>query len=307
MGRKYLIYYAIAHAEFRFPELQSISELFGFQVSLPDSEEDRDPTRPFMIVELDEDRHARLLAQRCILVKAIYELLGEGVTYEQLHASTKSNKSIWDKYQQNSFRFEVTAVNHTIPSERKVKIMEDFEYMEFQGPITLADASVVLTYFEEYPIKHTLRKRTEGDGDFDRAFFGRLIEEGACRSLKHKFDVKQRVYYGNTTMDAEISLLMANQALAAPGKLIYDPYCGTGSMLFTSAFFGAMVFGSDIDGRQMRGKNLNPPGIFQSADQYGVLNRILDCCTFDITRNPFRTGGILDAIVSDPPWLAQNV
>lgn len=149
MGRKYLIYYAIAHAEFRFPELQSISELFGFQVSLPDSEEDRDPTRPFMIVELDEDRHARLLAQRCILVKAIYELLGEGVTYEQLHASTKSNKSIWDKYQQNSFRFEVTAVNHTIPSERKVKIMEDFEYMEFQGPITLADASVVLTYFEE--------------------------------------------------------------------------------------------------------------------------------------------------------------
>jgi hypothetical protein len=43
------------------------------------------------------------------------------------------------------------------------------------------------------------------------------------------------------------------------------------------------------------------PGIFQSASQYGITDRILDCCTFDITRSPFRTGGILDAIISDPP------
>lgn len=38
------------------------------------------------------------------------------------------------------------------------------------------------------------------------------------------FDVKKRAYIGNTTMEAEVSLLMANQALAAKGKLIYDPF-----------------------------------------------------------------------------------
>lgn len=58
---------------------------------------------------------------------------------------------------------------------------------------------------------------------------------------------------------------------AAPGKLMYDPFIGTGSMAYvrtlwlenmcitrrreqTTAYFGAHVYGSDIDGRQMRGK-----------------------------------------------------
>lgn len=33
-------------------------------------------------------------------------------------------------------------------------------------------------------------------------------------------------------MEAEISLLMANQTLASPGKLMYDPFMGTGSMAY---------------------------------------------------------------------------
>lgn len=89
------------------------------------------------------------------------------------------------------------------------------------------------------------------------------------------FDLKKRAYIGTTSMDAEVSLLMANQALAQEGKLCYDPFgedlwllfiwdrlgdrvvyaAGTGSMLLTAAAFGAMSFGSDIDGRQMRGKS----------------------------------------------------
>lgn len=56
-------------------------------------------------------------------------------------------------------------------------------------------------------------------------------------------------------MESEASLLMANQALAAPGKWIYDPFAGTGSMLLTASALGAMTFGSDIDGRQIRGKS----------------------------------------------------
>lgn len=69
------------------------------------------------------------------------------------------------------------------------------------------------------------------------------------RHLIDRFDLKKRVYIGNTSMEAEMSLLMANQAKASPGKLCYDPFVGTGSMLYTSAYFGARVMGSDIDGR----------------------------------------------------------
>lgn len=86
----------------------------------------------------------------------------------------------------------------------------------------------------------------------------------------------------------------------------------------TCAHFGALMFGSDIDGRQMRGKGSlscsithslaqvkfpieRQPGILKAAAQYGVQSRIMDLSTFDITRNPWRCGGFLDAIITDPP------
>lgn len=74
---------------------------------------------------------------------------------------------------------------------------------------------------------------------------GRKIADGQ-RHLINTYDVKKRVHIGNTSMEAEASLLMANFAHASPGRFIYDPFAGTGSMLLTSAHFGAYVVGSDI-------------------------------------------------------------
>lgn len=72
-------------------------------------------------------------------------------------------------------------------------------------------------------------------------------------------------------------------------------------MAYTTAYFGALVYGSDIDGRQMRGKE-KTPGIIRAAAQYGVDSRIMDLCTFDVTHNPWRSGCLFDAIVTDPPY-----
>lgn len=83
----------------------------------------------------------------------------------------------------------------------------------------------------------------------DTKFTPKKIEEGSARALISRFDVKKRVYFGNTSMEAEISLLMANQCLvspskqsfvlqtnftlqARPGSLVYDPFMGTGSMAY---------------------------------------------------------------------------
>lgn len=43
------------------------------------------------------------------------------------------------------------------------------------------------------------------------------------------------------------------------------------------------------------------PGIKRAAAQYGVEQRIVDLCTFDVTQNPWRCGELFDAIVTDPP------
>lgn len=66
-----LIIFAQAHNEFRLPELSSVAELNNFKVTLPENIDDRDPTRPYMVVELEEEEHARILAKRCILIKSV--------------------------------------------------------------------------------------------------------------------------------------------------------------------------------------------------------------------------------------------
>jgi len=72
MPSLYLLHFAQIHNEFRLPELASVSELYGISYRLPELEESRDPNRPFMIIELDTDDQARMLARRCILIKSAF-------------------------------------------------------------------------------------------------------------------------------------------------------------------------------------------------------------------------------------------
>ena len=69
--RRYLFVFAQIHNDFRLPELHSIAELYGFTFSLSPVAEDRDPNRPYMIIDLSEEKDARILAQRCVLVKQV--------------------------------------------------------------------------------------------------------------------------------------------------------------------------------------------------------------------------------------------
>lgn len=71
-------------------------------------------------------------------------------------------------------------------------------------------------------------------------FFGREVG-AADRHLLPTYQLKSRKYIGPTAMDAEMAFLMANQGLARPGKLVYDPFVGTGSILVAAAHFGAMT------------------------------------------------------------------
>ncbi|KAL1942032.1 hypothetical protein VTO73DRAFT_6562 [Trametes versicolor] len=304
MLTEYLFVFAQVHDEFRIPELLSVAEIHGFEIKFSENPEDRKTVaRPFMVLELESEEHARLLAQRCVLIRYVCEFYARGKTYEEMHRQNRIRAPQWEKYAADtSFKFLVTAFNHTIPQRRQTEVVESFDYMDWQGKIDMKHAEVTLFCLEEYRDKHgTTRPRDEGDGDFEEVWFGRLITDGTARPLIHKFDVKKRVYYGNTSMEAEMSLLMATQALAAPGKLVYDPFAGTGSMAYTSAYFGAYFYGSDIDGRQMRGKT-NQPGIIRAAAQYGVASRIMDLGTFDVTQNPWRCGELFDAIITDPPY-----
>ena len=51
------------------------------------------------------------------------------------------------------------------------------------------------------------------------------------RELVGRLDLKRRNYIGTTSLDAELSLVMANLARCGPSQLVFDPYCGAASRL----------------------------------------------------------------------------
>jgi tRNA (guanine10-N2)-methyltransferase len=132
---------------------------------------------------------------------------------------------------------------------------------------------------------------------------GRLLGKGA-RDLAIQFDLKKREYISTTSMDAELTLITANLALSGPGKLIYDPFVGTGSLPLSCAHFGALAFGSDIDGRSIRGSG-GSKSLKGNFEQYGLQGRLGDMFAADLTNTPIRVPSklrLFDAIVCDPPY-----
>lgn len=131
--------------------------------------------------------------------------------------------------------------------------------------------------------------------------FGRLLGNGA-RDLLNIYTLKKRKYISTTSMDAELALLTANLSLARPGTLFYDPFIGTGSLPIACSHFGAITFGSDIDGRSLRGKLGR--NVDTSFEQYELKGRYLESFVGDLTHSPLREreGGWLDGIVCDPPY-----
>jgi tRNA (guanine10-N2)-methyltransferase len=143
-----------------------------------------------------------------------------------------------------------------------------------------------------------------------RMFFGRNIASSS-RHLIDKHDLKKRPYISTTSMDAELALVTANLAMAGPGKIFFDPFVGTGGFLVSAAEFGALTFGSDIDGRSFRGKGKGVErGVGANLREYGLQHGLGDCIISDLTNTPLRIsacqrgelGAWLDGIICDPPY-----
>lgn len=148
----------------------------------------------------------------------------------------------------------------------------------------------LFTVFEEYPLHTTVPKRL---------FFGRCLSESKGKAVV-KYNLKKRTYIATTSMDAELSLITANIALCRPGSLAYDPFMGTGSFPLAAAHFGSTVFGSDLDGRSIRGKKGR--NVAANFIQYGTSAQYLGGFAADLTNTPLKQGRFLDAILCDPPY-----
>ncbi|KAI8059171.1 hypothetical protein BC940DRAFT_314195 [Gongronella butleri] len=285
----YLVQFAQFHEEFRLPELESLAVLEKVNYSY--NKEDYSQVSPFFKLELENDEAAQRLSQRSILIKRIYELWGEGATHEETHTMVKSRPERWDAYMNDTFKFCVKAFNNTVASKRQLEIINAYSYLGFKGAIDMKRPQQSYFVIEDWgaELRHP---------QLQRVYMGRLVASGN-RDLVNTYTLKKRTYLGTTSMDAELSLVMANQALATPGKLVYDPFVGTGSFLFTCAHFGSYTIGSDIDGRQIRGHSAEN-SIHGNVSQYNLRGRVVGALVFDVCHHPWRCTEWLDAIVTAP-------
>ncbi|ORX34805.1 S-adenosyl-L-methionine-dependent methyltransferase [Kockovaella imperatae] len=303
---QYLLRIAQENLTFRLPHLYSIADVFNFELKIVST----DLYRGALVVELEDEKHLQQLLDRGLQIMWAAELFAEGSSYDELHTVIRGQKQSSSRYapfMNTSFRFSVEGTNHRISNKRTVETVQSFAYLDFQGDIKMRDAEIEWIVFEDYDLKelNTPEERLAYDGHFQRVYFGRRIDHSRARTLMTSHAVKRRVFFGNTSMEAEMGFLMASQALPAPGKIVYDPFAGTGSLLYSCAHWGTYVMASDIDGRQMRGKGKGKdmmPGMLRAAAQYGVADKFLGMMCYDVTLNPIRRGGWIDAIVTDPPY-----
>ncbi|KAJ3280091.1 hypothetical protein HK104_000910 [Borealophlyctis nickersoniae] len=293
----FLVNFAQLHQDFRLPEIESLATLEGIPLKYDPATYSNES--PFVTVELPSVADAQRLVRRAILGpdRDIVELWAEATSLPDLLAKIKEMPEQSNLYKTCSFKFMVQAFGSTISQADQVALIERFAFMGCEGPINLKDPDVTFVYFEDYG--NHAEKGAPTPENPQRVFFGRLIASGN-RKLVTKYDLKKREYLGITSMDAELSLVMANQALARSGSLIFDPFVGTGSFLVTCSHFGAYTMGADIDGRQIRGKDSK--SIASNTKQYGLAGWVLDNVVSDIAHHPWREQPLWDAIVADPPY-----
>lgn len=292
--KQYLIYFAQAYANFRVAELESLAALHNIQLDLSSHDE----SSPFVVVNLENDGDAKKIMERSVLGRGIYELWGHGTTIEELQEDVKvRSASKFDAYKTASFKFDFIAYMGLRSNSQKRDLIESFSFMGFDGPIRMKNPDEVFTVLEEYRVEG-LEKATAPLN----LWLGRQVQLSArTQNVLDKYDLRRRKYIGTTSFDAELSLVSCNIGQVSPGKIVYDPFTGTGSFLVASANYGGLPIGSDIDIRSLRGKS-SQCNIAANFKQYGTSLNFLDVLTMDFTNNAFRSDFTIDAIICDPPY-----
>ncbi|CAH1183253.1 unnamed protein product [Phaedon cochleariae] len=304
--RTYLLWFAQENVQFRFAEMNSLLSLLNIQMKFIQKPKD---IEPYWIVEFASEKDVRLLASRAVSLRSCLELWAHGKSIPDLHEKLKLYPHhLMAPYLQpdKSFKIEVETFCKHFTQKEKVDKIESFNYLPVMGPVDLRKPDVTLQYIEYYGII----SNDPPDLPYD-VFFGRWIANG-LRQLIQKLSLKTRKFIGNTSMDAQLSLLMANQAGVKEGDIVLDPFVGSGSLLVAAAQFGAYVFGTDIDYLMLHART-RPSRITQkerekdesikaNMKQYNLENRYLDVLVNDFSVSFWRSNIELDAIITDPPY-----
>ncbi|KAJ3304742.1 hypothetical protein HDV03_002427 [Kappamyces sp. JEL0829] len=293
---RFLIQFRHKHQEFRIPELESLSLVECIPV-VWESGSYCDKF-PFLVVEIESVEKAKKIIRRSLLIKSISELWAEGDSQDELFDNLRQDdRRKRPEYQHYSFKFLISSFGYSLSLDEQRQRIDALAFLELPGKIDLSSPDVEFVYHEVY---HANTTNSQEPAVPVRLYYGVHVASGTGNELWQQYDLKKRTYLGTTSMDAELSLITANLALAKPGAVIIDPFVGTGSFLVACSHFGAFTLGSDIDGRKIRGSENG--GIASNLLQYKLESLVLGTMASDFAHHPWRRVPLFDAIVCDPPY-----
>ncbi|XP_028393060.1 tRNA (guanine(10)-N2)-methyltransferase homolog [Dendronephthya gigantea] len=307
--RKYLIVFAQEHVHFRLEELFSICSLFDISIDEQWQSLQQKNETPFVVIELENDGAAKQIASRSILIKSIFKLYGCADNLEELVEILKQY-NVNDIYLQgmidDTFKINVESFNKKLSHEKKLHYIESLSFLPHTGEVDLRNPGTIFSLLLDFSTEQMLHQLT-------KLLFGRLVSNGQ-RHLIKKYSLKTRHFIGNTSMDAQLALLMANMAKCKDDSLVYDPFVGTGSILVACSHFGSYSCGSDIDRTLLLGRGhpsrAQAKGKWRGKDEsvrlnfkmYSLLHRYIDVWMGDQMNTALRPCPMFDAIVTDPPY-----
>ena len=277
------------------------------------------------------DAAAKRICQRAVLINRVYEQWASAETYSELVALVRDlDPEVYSAYcaPDASWALQVDAFGRklTMPEQRERR--ERFRgVLKFQGPVNLAAPDHQFWIFEDYSDSYNASSAASGSASAPssssssassttptlppprRIYFFREVCRGQGSRLASQYSLKKRLYLGPTSMDTELSFVMANQGLVRKGSVVMDPFVGTGSLLVAAAALGAsMTLGTDIDVRVLKGMNRiaaqTNSDVFTNFVQYGLpppcIVRADNSRRGCVLRDD--SAPLLDAIVCDPPY-----
>ena len=159
-----------------------------------------------------------------MLIKHLLELIDYERDKERFLASLKQNELVAKRsnWRTESFKLVVDTFNQTFELKEKVDKIEELDFLPFDGEIDLKRPTNVFHLIECYK-----DDSAESRSSPSRVYFGRHLTDGA-RKLINELKLSKRKFISNTSMDATLSLIMANLARVKNNDLCLDMFAGSG-------------------------------------------------------------------------------
>ena len=174
---------------------------------------------------------------------------------------------IYSLMQSKNIEFEVIKANNSIFFiDIKSPIYADILIKILGGVIEIFRVEEIIDFKEAKKVKPKYKMNI----DNQTFAYGTIIAKQDIKDFEKKEIQKPYVEGKGGMVPSKLAKIMVNLAVGPNTTSIYDPYCGTGSILIEALLQGYSVIGTDINPEVIEGckKNLN-----WISKEYGVENR----------------------------------